>query len=429
MTWYFYSIRIADNRSTDREEAHNMKHPHGIILASLVLLHGCAFSLLSGNFDRDVRAIETLSREAQALVDSAYRDIPPGKLVDCHLHVVGINTAKTGCFVNENMPRWWHPRAYIRYRLFLSAFGVDATDTTDEAMVRRLASLARGMRGGGTFYILAMDKNYNRDGTENLPQTEFYTPNNYVYEISRAHPDIFVPVVSINPYRKDAIAELERWAGNGVRMVKWIPNAQGIDPSDPAIDPFYRRMKALRMALLTHGGEEKAVDAEEAQKLGNPLLLRRPLDIGVTIIVAHGASLGRNIDLDDPEKKPADNFDLFLRLMDEKKYERLLFADVSAQLQFNRLSKPLERILERTDLHHRLVNGSDYPLPAVNVVIQTRVLARLGFITSHERRCLNEIYRANPLLFDFVLKRTIRHPRTGARFPASVFTTGAVPIR
>ncbi|HPI23945.1 MAG TPA: amidohydrolase, partial [Spirochaetota bacterium] len=88
-----------------------------------------------------------------------------------------------------------------------------------------------------------------------------------------------------------------------------------------------------------------------------------------------------------------------------------------------------ERILERTDLHHRLVNGSDYPLPAVNVVIQTRVLARLGFITADERRCLNEIYRANPLLFDFVLKRTIRHPRTGARFPASVFTTGAVPIR
>ena len=42
-------------------------------------------------------------------------------------------------------------------------------------------------------------------------------------------------------------------------------------------------------------------------------------------------------------------------------------------------------------------------------------------ITMEERGRLNEIYHYNPLLFDFVLKRTLRHPDTGARFPASVF--------
>ena len=34
---------------------------------------------------------------------------------------------------------------------------------------------------------------------------------------------------------------------------------------------------------------------------------------------------------------------------------------------------------------------------------------------------LNEIYRRNPLLYDFALKRTLHHPETGARFPPTVF--------
>ena len=50
----------------------------------------------------------------------------------------------------------------------------------------------------------------------------------------------------------------------------------GIDPSDPQCDPFYEQMKQLDLVLLSHGGEEKAVEAKEDQKLGNPLLLRRP---------------------------------------------------------------------------------------------------------------------------------------------------------
>ena len=67
------------------------------------------------------------------------------------------------------------------------------------------------------------------------------------------------------------------------------------------------------------------------------------------------------------------------------------------------------------------VNGSDYPLPAINALIWTRSFVRNGFITAEERRALNEIYDYNPLLFDFVLKRTMRHPETGQKLGPSVF--------
>lgn len=128
---------------------------------------------------------------------------------------------------------------------------------------------------------------------------------------------MFEPVISVNPYRPDAITELQKWAGRGGRMIKWLPNAMGIDPSDPNCDPFYEKMKELGLVLLSHGGGEQAVHAEEDQRLGNPLLLRRPLEHGVKTIVAHCAGLGDNEDLDDPGKKRRHNFDLFMLLMEE----------------------------------------------------------------------------------------------------------------
>ena len=112
-----------------------------------------------------------------------------------------------------------------------------------------------------------------------------------------------------------------------------------------------------------------------------------------------------------------------MRLMNEKRYQGLVFGDISAMTQFNRIGHPLTTILERDDLHERLVNGSDYPLPAMNVLIRTKPLVKGGYINADERQALNEIYHCNPLLFDFVLKRTLKVPGTNRRLPRSVFMT------
>ena len=42
-------------------------------------------------------------------------------------------------------------------------------------------------------------------------------------------------------------------------------------------------------------------------------------------------------------------------------------------------------------------------------------------ITGEKREALNEIYHVNPLLFDFVLKRTISSPKMKNRFLPQVF--------
>ena len=200
-----------------------------------------------------------------------------------------------------------------------------------------------------------------------------------------------------------------------------VPNAMGIDPSDPSLDAYYSKVKELNMVILVHVGGEGAVHTGEFEKLGNPLLLRRPLDQGVKIIMAHCASRGTNLDLDTPSNGEVDNFELFMRMMAVKRYEGFLFGEISGLTQNNRFDGPLQTLLAKKEWHSRLVNGSDYPLPALNAVIHTNTLVGAGLITEEERQALNLIYGYNPMLFDFVLKRTVRHPETREKFSPSVF--------
>jgi predicted TIM-barrel fold metal-dependent hydrolase len=384
----------------------------------------CLIHSIGGAFKRQPEELDRkLSDKASDLIKRAFEDIDPEKLIDHHVHIAGLGVGGTKTFVNSKMRTWKHPFHRLKFKVYMSSAGVDDESRADSQLIERLARLVGHIRGHGKHRLLAFDKNYQRDGSVNLEKTEFYVPNEYVFEMAQRYPDLFVPNISVNPYRPDAIAELKKWAQRGARIVKWLPNAMGINPSDPQCDPFYQKMKELDLILLSHGGEEKAVEAEEDQKLGNPLLLRRALDHSVKVIVAHCAGLGTNEDLDSKDRKQRDNFDLFLRLMDEKRYEGLVFGEISAMTQFNRIGKPLQTILEREDLHERLVNGSDYPLPAVNILIRTRPLVKHGYLTSAEGECLREIYDYNPLLFDFVIKRILRRPGTSKTLPASVFMT------
>ena len=384
----------------------------------------CLIHAIGGAFTRRPEELtHKLSAKSSDLVKRAFDDIDPERLIDHHVHVAGLGTG--GTFVNRKMRTWAHPFHRLKFKVYMSSAGATDESSADVQLVERLASLVRGIHGHGKHRLLGFDKHYRSDGTVNLEKTEFYVPNEYVFELAQRYPDLFVPNISVNPYRPDAIGELEKWARRGARIVKWLPNAMGIDPSDPKCDPFYQKMKELDLILLSHGGEEKAVEAEEDQKLGNPLLLRRALDHGVKVIVAHCAGLGSNEDLDSKDRKQVHNFDLFLRLMDEKRYEGLVFGEISAMTQFNRVGKPLHTILAREDLHERLVNGSDYPLPAVNVLIRTRPLVKHGFISNAEGESLKEIYDYNPLLFDFVVKRTLKLPGTSKTLPASVFMTNS----
>ena len=393
-----------------------------VVLTLLGVVLTSCINFVGGAATSDPRQMQSgLGPGARRLIELAYKDIDPARLTDYHTHIVGLGTGQTGAFANREMQSLLHPVKFVKFSVYKSACGITDMSRADQQYMDRLRLLARNAPSPSVYHILAFDKHHNEDGSVNDALTEFHVPNRYMYDLVEKDPDLFRPVISVHPYRKDALVELETWAKRGVRFVKWLPNAMGIDPSSPRCDPFYRMMKQYNMTLISHTGEEQAVDAELHQRLGNPLLLRRPLNMGVRVVAAHCAGLGTNVDLDDPQKKKISNFKLFMRLMDDKRYQGLFFGEISSLNFANRTGEPLLTLLARPDLHSRLRNGSDYPLPAINVVIQTKSLVRQGYITEEERVHLNEIYKYNPLLFDFVVKRTIKLPGTNKSFSPAVF--------
>ncbi|HVR73454.1 MAG TPA: amidohydrolase family protein, partial [Planctomycetota bacterium] len=323
---------------------------------------------------------------------------------------------------NEEWLSWLHPVKRARTLVYMSASGVELTATIVKDHLARITELARALPPGSRLHLYAMDRTYSEDGTADVERTPFFVPDESVLGAARENPDLFVPVISVHPYRKDALEALESGARAGSRHVKWLPNAMGMNPSSTLVEPFYRKMVELDMVLLTHTGGEDAFEASYPE-LGNPLLLRKPLEMGVKVVALHGASNGKSVDIEDPAREGISSWKLLFRLLEDPRYDGLLFADTASMTFFNHLKGALHALLDREDLQRRFVHGSDYPLCGVNMALWTWKLAWEGFITDEEAAALDEIYGYNPLLFDFVVKRTVRHPVTGKRLALSVFKT------
>ena len=356
------------------------------------------------------------------IVVRALDGIDPAQVIDAHVHLLGVGGGPDGAWVGEQMLRLRNPLLYARYRFFLNASCVPADEASSRAYLDRLLECHRAAVPGSRLMLLAFDQVHDAMGRARPETSAFHVSNAYARAVAARHPGELVWAASIHPYRADAAEALDEAVAGGARAVKWLPNAMGIDPASRRCDPFYEGLVRHRIPLLTHGGREGAVRGAGADTLGNPLRLRRALDHGVRVIVAHCASFGDGVDLDAGDRGPvAPNVDLFARLMDDPRYEPFLMGDISALTQSNRTADGLGKVLERTEWHDRLLNGSDYPLPGVPALFDLDDMVEHGFLPADAVPVLERIQDHNPLLFDFVLKRTAS--RNGVRFAPRVFET------
>ena len=356
------------------------------------------------------------------LVARALEGVDPDSFLDVHNHIVGMGHGSSGAWVHPHMTDGLaHPMNWIRFRAYARASGIKDMDRVDQEYMRVLTERIEAMPTGGRFFLMAFDQVHNEDGIPDREHTVFYIPNSYLFDVV-GQSERFAPCASVHPYRKDAVAALNRAADAGAVAIKWLPNAMHIDPASPLCDAAYSTMAARGLTLISHGGEESAVPSEDTQEFGNPLRLRRALGAGVKVVVAHCASHGSSKDLDRKDQRKTRAFELFIRMMDNPQYEGQLFGEISALLLINRVGSVGPTLLRRTDLHDRLVHGSDHPIPGIDPLINLTQLWSMGLLRWSDKRGISRLFKQNPLLGDFVLKRSLcvdGGPSTG--FPASVF--------
>jgi uncharacterized protein len=392
---------------------------------ALGIAGGCDFSLEEGIFNPCLSDPIPKRLLEDEIVQASWQGIDPAQFWDCHVHVAGVGDGNTGVWITPQMSSLFHPWQNLQRRFYLNASCTEREGSADEDFVRRLLQCLDAFPWGSKAMLLAFDFHYDERGARREDLSSFFIPNHYAADLARRFPDRFEWICSIHPYRADAIDQLDWSVRHGARAVKWLPSAMGMDPASPKCDRFYQALVRLNLPLLSHAGEEQAIAGGSMAELNNPLRLRRPVDQGVRVIVAHCASLGENIDIDHGANGPrVEAFELFQRLMEEPRYQGRLFGEISAVIQANRIESALAALIRRVEWHPRLINGSDYPLPGVVPIISLRRFVRQRFLTEAQAQVLSEIRRYNALLFDFVLKRSL--VSGGQRFMPVVFESRRV---
>lgn len=359
------------------------------------------------------------------LVAAAFDGLDRTQLWDAHVHLVGSGDSGGGAYLNPDSLSMWSPVEYMRRKVMMAAACVDDAQPGefDRRYVERLRVLLDAMPPGFKMLLFAFDCAVDDDGVARPERSTFCTPNAYAAAVAARFSDRFEWAASIHPYRADALARLEWAAAAGARAVKWLPSSMNIDPAAPRCDAFYERLSQLGLPLIVHCGEELAAPGARRPAFNNPLRVRRPLEHGVRVVVAHAASLGEARDLDaggeDGPRVPS--FELFTRLMRTPQYEGRLFGDIAAVFQRNRALEIQRDLITRAEWHGRLLHGSDYPLPGIGLVYTLDAFVSAGWLDAGDADTLTRIRRHNPLLFEFVLKRTLAVD--GKRLSAQVFQT------
>ncbi|MSR56397.1 MAG: hypothetical protein EXS05_01830 [Planctomycetaceae bacterium] len=298
---------------------------------------------------------------------------PPVADVHTHIFCWGENPAEG--YLSHKTRRAW----LTRLVMWLTRLPHERGETISEKMRNRLL---RHVVSSQLDYavVLAQDAVYRSDGSRDDGGTHFYVSNDYVLQLARDCPRI-LPGCSINPWRRDAIAELERCRSAGARLVKIHTAIQGVDPALPAFEPFYRRARELGVVLMFHTGYEHSCTVV-SQQFTDPRRLARPLDQGVPVIAAHCGTCA----FWDPDNY----YPHFVEMM--HRYDNL-YGDTSVMASLIRWHSLRRLSGETPALRSRILHGSDYPFPPARLPY----LARIGAFPPE---------RHNPLDLDLRIKRS-----------------------
>ena len=254
------------------------------------------------------------------------------------------------------------PFRFMRWKFGLVGEDANTERTLEELLARTVA----GANPVSAAVVLAFDAVHDTAGKRDAARTHFEVGNDYVRDVTRKYPGLLYGA-SIHPYRRDAVAELERVARDGAVLIKWLPITQDIDPSDVRCFPFYEALAHLKMPLLSHTGWERTLPTAN-DRVADPALLQPALERGVTVIMAHCGTrsfFGESCHVDS-----------FMRMARE--WEQC-YGDTSA-LNLPTRAYGWRRLLEDDVVRGKLVHGSDWPILPLPPLRHTGIASALSLL-------------------------------------------------
>src|SRR5687767_10539767 len=278
-------------------------------------------------------------------------------VIDCHVHICACTPGHG--WMSARLQKSLAFR-FMRWRLGVVGY--------DEAAERQLeAKLIETIDETtclDTAVVLAFDAVHDREGNLDEANTHLYVTNDYVIELAKRHPKVRFGA-SVHPYRKDAVAELERCVKAGAVLMKWLPITQNFNPADERCIPFYEALAHHKLPLLSHTGGEKSLPTLDAG-VADPRLLEPALKRGVVVIAAHCGT--RSV--------PGET-DFLPEFMSMCHSHERFYGDTSALCLPTR-SYAFERVLHDPVVRSKLVHGSDWPIIALPPLMELKPRQSIG---------------------------------------------------
>ena len=275
-------------------------------------------------------------------------------VIDIHVHFGAPRNDQNECYWSkkfESTPAYWFMKITSGALLKKTSFNL---------FFNKILKVINDSKKVNKVVLLAMDKVYDENGKAKDHETHLFVPNSFIVNLTQQNKRILLGA-SIHPYRDDCETEFKYCLEKGAKLIKWIPSSQQIDPEHQKCFPFYSKLIEHELPLLVHCGPEYAIPTSNSNFIekNNPKYLRKALEMGVTIIIAHCAlPYWGKLDKDYFDDKE----EFFKLFEDARKNNWNLYADLSA------LATPLRsdfipEIKEKIP-QERLLFGSDYPIPA-----------------------------------------------------------------
>ncbi|MDJ0806379.1 MAG: amidohydrolase family protein, partial [Gammaproteobacteria bacterium] len=276
------------------------------------------------------------------------------RTVDIHTHLLS--------------PEVSFDRLFDRFsvRFFAKKLGVDRKSLQTAPYRTYVEAMARSIRSSEHVEkacLFAVDARYDRNGRQTARDKTVCAMTQDVLDVTARFPDCFIPFLSINPLRADALEQIDRHVEKGCQGAKFLQNYWGLDMNDEGLIPYYEKLQAHGLPLVVHIGSEYTIDS--MREYEGVDMLKLPLTCGIKVIAAH-MGLGRfqpKLRLWNNFSRNPNTFDEdYSILLDKLKSEENLYADISAILVPMR-ARALRHLSEQREVHDKILFGTDYPVP------------------------------------------------------------------
>ena len=274
------------------------------------------------------------------------------KTIDIHTHLLSSDVA--------------FKRLYdkIALHFFAKKFGMDPKALVADPYgeyTRALVESVRNSQHVEKIVLFGVDARVNDRGETLHKDITVCATNEDVAALYRENKDIIIPFFSINPKRPDALSLIDRYVDAGFVGAKFLQNYWGVDTREARYRPYFDKLAKLGLPLIIHAGSESSI---HSYKLCESIeMLRQPLEAGVNVICAHMALSYSPLHLFNAISKNPKHFNSeYYTLIEMLKTYPNLYADISAILTPAR-AKVLRHLSYQSDIHHKLLFGSDFPVP------------------------------------------------------------------